>query len=101
MLGWCRFLYNQILAKRIQADKALKDDKEALRAHHYKREKEYKMAFEFLKKADTFALPQAQRNLESAYTDFFNSLKGARKGKADFPQLIMIYKVGWASDEKR
>jgi transposase len=61
----------------------LKDDKESLYAHHYKTEKEYKAEFEFLKEA----LQQARRNLESAYANFFNSLKGARKSGAGFPKF--------------
>jgi putative transposase len=84
-LGCCRFLYNQMLAERIQTYEALKDDKEALHTHHYKTEKEYKAEFDFLKEAD--ALQQARRNLESAYANFFNSFKGARKGEAGFPKF--------------
>jgi putative transposase len=76
-----------MLNERIQTYKALKDDKEALRNHHYKTEKEYKAEFEFLKEADAFALQQARRNLDSAYANFFNSLKGARKGAAGFPKF--------------
>jgi transposase len=51
-LGCCRFLYNHMLAEWIQVYKALKDDKEALRAYRYKTEKDYKALFEFLKKVD-------------------------------------------------
>jgi transposase len=44
-------------------------------------ETEYKALFEFLKEVDAFALQQARRNLESAYANFFNSIKGMCKGR--------------------
>jgi transposase len=66
----------------------LKDNKEALYTHKYKTEKEYKAQFEFLKEADAFALQQARRNLESAYTNFYKSLKGQRRGEnMGFPRF--------------
>jgi putative transposase len=87
-LGCCRFLYNQMLDERIQTYQALKDNKEALYTHKYKTEKEYKAQFEFLKEADAFALQHARRNLESAYTNFYKSLKGQRRGEnMGFPRF--------------
>jgi putative transposase len=73
MLGRCCFLYNH--AEWIHIYEVLKDDTEALRTHHYMTKKDYKALFEFLKEMNAFVLPQAQRNLESAYASFFNSLK--------------------------
>jgi putative transposase len=87
-LGCCRFLYNQMLDERIQTYQALKDNREALFTHKYQTEKEYKARFAFLKEADAYALQQARRNLESAYTNFYDSLKGQRQGASmGFPRF--------------
>ncbi|MDR2536309.1 MAG: transposase [Treponema sp.] len=87
-LGSCRFLYNQMLAERIAIYQTLKDNREALYAHTYKTEKEYKQEYGFLKEADAAALQQARRNLEAAYANFFTSLKGLRKGgTVGFPRF--------------
>jgi putative transposase len=87
-LGSCRFLYNLMLAERIETYKTLKDNREALYTHKYKTEKEYKAEHEFLKEVDAFALQQARRNLEAAYASFCKSLKGLRKGEAvGFPRF--------------
>ncbi|MDR2535396.1 MAG: helix-turn-helix domain-containing protein, partial [Treponema sp.] len=87
-LGCCRFLYNQMLAERIETYQTLKDNREALYTHKYKTEKEYKAEHEFLKEADAFALQQSRRNLEAAYANFYKSLKGVRKGEAvGFPRF--------------
>ncbi|MDR2534716.1 MAG: helix-turn-helix domain-containing protein [Treponema sp.] len=84
-LGSCRFLYNLMLAERIAIYQTLKDNREALYAHTYKTEKDYKQEHGFLKEADAAALQQARRNLEAAYANFFTSLKGVRKGGTVVP----------------
>ncbi|MDR0635979.1 MAG: helix-turn-helix domain-containing protein [Treponema sp.] len=47
-LGSCRFLYNNMLDERIKTYEALKNNREALTAHTYKTEKEYKQEYTFL-----------------------------------------------------
>jgi putative transposase len=87
-LGSCRFIYNQMLGERISTYEQLKNDKEKLYKNKYKSEKEYKTEFDFLKEADSTALQQARLNLIKAYSNFYNSLKGVRKGeKIGFPKF--------------
>ena len=87
-LGSCGFLYNKMLGERIKTYESLKDNRKVLSAYMYKTEKKYKQEYEFLKKTDTFALQQVRRNLESAYTNFYQSLEGLRKGEqVGFPRF--------------
>lgn len=66
--GCVRFIYNQMLADKIE---------------HYKETKEklnntpaqYKKEFEWLKEVDSLALANAQMNLQTAYGNFFRSPK--------------------------
>ncbi|MGD9678146.1 MAG: RNA-guided endonuclease TnpB family protein [Vulcanibacillus sp.] len=87
-LGCTRFIYNQMLGERIQTCEELKDDRRKLYDFKYKTEKDYKQEFDFLKEADAKALQQSRIDLSHAYTNFFNSLKGKRKGeKVGFPKF--------------
>lgn len=87
-LGCCRFLYNQMLAERIEVFNKLKNDRSALYTYKYKTEKDYKEEFEFLKEADAFALQQSRIGLEKAYANFYRTLKTADKSKAfGFPNF--------------
>jgi len=87
-LGCCRFIYNQMLAERIEVYKLLKDNKRKLYEHKYKTEAEYKKEYEFLKEVDSVALQQARNNLENAYSNFFKSIKKVRKGEqVGFPKF--------------
>jgi putative transposase len=87
-LGCSRFLYNQMLNEHIQVYEKLKDDKRKLYDYKYKTEKEYKFEFIWLKEADAIALQQANIDLHNAYSNFFKSLKGERKGtKIGFPKF--------------
>lgn len=90
-LGSCRFLYNQMLSERIkvyEAWKASGDDARVLYEHKYRTEKEYKSEFEWMKEADSSALVQSRMNLSNAYSNFFKSVSGKRKGeKVGFPQF--------------
>lgn len=80
--GCCRFIYNQMLAERINVYEQLKNDKDNLYSYKYKTEKQYKEEFDWLKEVDSIALQQSRRNLETAYKNFFTS-----KGKARFPKF--------------
>lgn len=88
-LGCSRFLYNQMLAERIEVYKQLKDqDRRILYEHKYKTEKEYKKEFDWLSEVDSISLQQSRIDLSSAYQNFFNSLKDKRKGeKVGFPKF--------------
>jgi putative transposase len=86
-LGCSRFIYNQMLAERIEVYEKLKEDKRALYEYKYKTEKQYKEDYEWLKEVDSIALQQARMNLSMAYQNFFKSLSGKRKGKSGFPNF--------------
>jgi putative transposase len=57
-----------------------KNDKEKLRNHKYRTEKQYKSLYPFLKEADSNSLQQARRHLQDAYNKFFRNIKD-RKNK--------------------
>lgn len=89
-LGSCRFLYNQMLAERIQIYenwKASEQDIRILYEYKYKTEKQYKEEFEWLSEIDSISLQQSRIDLSMAYQNFFKSLSGKRKGKSGFPKF--------------
>ncbi|MGL4453576.1 MAG: RNA-guided endonuclease TnpB family protein, partial [Sarcina sp.] len=70
--GCSRFIYNQMLANRIEVYEANKDiltSKEISKLHLTPAK--FKKDFEFLKEVDSLALANAQLNLDSAYKNFF------------------------------
>jgi putative transposase len=86
--GSSRFLFNKMLEERIAVYDSLKDDRRALYDHKYKTEKQYKKEFEWLSEVDAKALQAVTANLITAYSNFFKSLKGTRKGaKVGFPKF--------------
>jgi len=84
-IGCSRFIYNQMLIERREVYERFKDDKDALKKHTYKTEKQYKVAFPFLKEADSIALQASREHLIEAYQNFFNGLKKGRK--VGFPKF--------------
>ncbi len=76
--GCVRFVYNRMLAERIEAYKKYKDDKEQLKKQKPPIPAKYKAQFEWLKEVDLLALANAQLNLQTAYKNFFS-------GQNDFP----------------
>lgn len=80
-LGCTRFIYNKMLEERIEFYNKNKNNKKLLFEHKYKTEKQYKSEFEWLKEVDANALIQSRMNLETAFKNFFSSLKGKQKGK--------------------
>ncbi|SFP66662.1 putative transposase, partial [Halolactibacillus halophilus] len=78
--GCVRFVYNKMLAERIETYAKLKDDKEALRKVKHPTPAKYKTEFEWLKEVDSLALANAQVILEKAYKAFF-------KGHTKFPKF--------------
>jgi putative transposase len=88
-IGSCRFLYNQMLAEKQSIFELYKEDKESLKQHNYKTEKQYKEEFNWLSEVSSRALQQSRMNLETAYKNFFRELK---KGKVAFPQFKSKHK---------
>lgn len=85
--GCCRFLYNSMLAERIEVYERLKDSRRELFEHSYKTEKQYKEEFEFLKEVDSIALQQARKDLSAAYQNFFKRCKDKSAEKKGFPRF--------------
>lgn len=86
-LGCARALYNMMLHERITFYEENKEDKRKVYEHKYKEASAYKKEYEWLKEADSQALAWAKVNLSNAYSNFFKSLKGTRKGqKVGFPK---------------
>ena len=73
--GCCRFVYNKMLEERKEFYQLYKHDKDKLRDHEYKTEKQYKKTYPFLKEADSNSLQQARRHLQTAYKNFFRNIK--------------------------
>ena len=84
-IGCCRFIYNQMLNERREVYERFRDDRDALKKHTYKTEKQYKVEFPFLKEADSIALQASREHLFEAYQNFFNGLRKGRK--VGFPKF--------------
>jgi len=69
--GCARFVYNKMLAERIEIYKTYKDDKELLKQQKLPTPAKYKKEFEWLKEVDSLALANAQMHLNKAYSNFF------------------------------
>jgi len=78
--GCVRFVYNKMLAERMDTFERMKDDKEKLKKIKHPTPAKYKKKFEWLKEVDSLALANAQLNLEKAYKAFF-------KGNTGFPKF--------------
>jgi putative transposase len=88
-IGSCRFLYNKMLAEKQSIFELHKEDRESLKEHNYKTEKQYKVEFEWLSEVSSRALQQSRINLETAYKNFFRELK---KGNFAFPRFKSKHK---------
>ncbi len=71
--GCVRFVYNKMLANRIDTYEQYKDNKEMLKQQKYKLPAEYKAEIPWLKEVDSLALSNAQLNLQTAYKNFFQN----------------------------
>ncbi|MBI9093331.1 MAG: transposase [Sphaerochaeta sp.] len=86
-LGCARAIYNMMLHERITVFEENKDDRQKLYGYTYKEVSAYKKEYEWLKEADSQALAWEKVNLLHAYSNFFTSLKGERKGEdVGFPK---------------
>jgi len=85
-LGCARAIFNMMLHERITFFEENKNDTRSVYEHTYKTEKQYKEELQWLKEADSQALQQARIDLSNAFSNFFKSLQGIRKGqKIGFP----------------
>ena len=84
-IGCSRFIYNLMLNERREVYERFRDDKDALKKHTYKTEKQYKVELPFLKEADSIALQASREHLFEAYQKFFNGLRKGRK--VGFPKF--------------
>jgi len=85
--GCCRFVYNQLLAKKIELYKTEQKSLSKTDCNNYcnqvlKKQEEYK----WLKEVDKFALTNSIYNLDSAYQNFFRRVKQG-SDKAGFPKF--------------
>lgn len=85
--GCCRQIYNNRLFERnefyqniIKNEPDKKKQKELWKKAHFSTEKEMGEKFPYLKEVSSQALQQARRDSETAYKNFFESLKGKRAG---------------------
>ena len=94
-LGCSRFFYNYLLNERIEFYKneiePVKDN-EKLKKEKYKEfkptsKKQFKEIFDFAKECSDDCLNSTERNLQSAFNNFFKSLNKSRKGKQGFPKF--------------
>jgi putative transposase len=101
-IGATRFMYNQMLAERIvvynqfrinefDSNEEIDFKKSELKSHTYKSEKNYKEQEElnWLKDVSSRALQQSRIDLESAYKNFYRSIKN---GKPAFPKFKSKHK---------
>ena len=94
-LGTSRFFYNHLLNERIEFYKneiePIKND-EKLKKEKYKSfkptsKKQFKEKFEWARECSDDCLNSTERNLQSAFNNFFKSLNKSRKGKMGFPKF--------------
>ena len=94
-LGLSRFFYNYLLNEKIEFYKSeiepIKENAE-LKTEKYKSfkptsRKQFKEKYEFAKECSDNCLYTSERNLKSAFDNFFKSLSKSRKGKMGFPKF--------------
>ena len=85
-LGCSRAIYNMMPHERITVFEEYKDDRQKLYDYKYKEISVYRKEFEWLKEADSQALACSKVNLVNAFSNFYKSVRGERKGKVGFPK---------------
>jgi putative transposase len=83
--GCCRFVFNQILAKKIEFYKEEKKSLSKTECNNYCN-RELKKGYPWLKEVDKFALTNSIYDLDSAYQNFFRRVKQG-SDKAGFPKF--------------
>lgn len=86
--GCCRKMYNEMLNERKQVYEQLKDNREKLYHYKYRTPAQIKQEFPYMNEVDSQAFNWVQMNLKVAYTNFFKSVSGVRKGDdVGFPKF--------------
>ena len=83
--GSCRFVYNQLLAKKINLYKTEQKSISKTDCNNYCN-RELKKEYTWLKEVDKFALTNSIYDLDSAYQNFFRRVKQG-KDKVGFPKF--------------
>lgn len=83
--GCCRFVYNQLLAKRIELYKTEQKNLSKTDCNNYCN-RELKKEYPWLKEVDKFALTNSIYNLDKAYQNFFREIKKGNKEQG-FPKF--------------
>lgn len=83
--GSCRFVYNQLLAKRIELYKSENKSMNKTECNNYCN-RELKKQYPWLKEVDKFALTNSIYDLDTAYQNFFRRVKQS-SDKAGFPKF--------------
>ena len=101
-IGCSRKVHNEMLAERKTFYEQNKDNKEVLKNHKYKTEKELKQEYDYLKEVDSIALQQSRIDVTTAYTNFFEHGMGYpkfhKKGHKDGYRTISVngnIKIDW------
>lgn len=85
-----RFIYNKLLDIKTSYYLANKDNKEKLKQFKLPSEKELKKEFEFLTEADSISLQQANRDLFTAFQNYFRKLKEGKITKLTPEKLAKL-----------
>lgn len=86
--GCCRKMYNEMLNERKQIYEELKDNRDKLYHYKYQTPAQIKQKFQYMNEVDSQAFNWVQLNLKTAYTNFFKSIAGVRKGgMLNFPKF--------------
>ena len=83
--GCCRFVYNRLLAKKIESYKTEQKNLSKTECNNYCN-RELKKEFVWLKKVDKFALTNSIYNLDKAYQNFFRRVKQG-ENELGFPKF--------------
>lgn len=83
--GSCRFVYNQLLAKKIELYKNENKSMNKTECNNYCN-RELKKEYPWLKEVDKFALTNAIYDLDNAYNNFFRRIEQS-KNKSGFPRF--------------
>lgn len=95
--GCCRKLYNEHLQEKnefyienilpVKGKITEKEKKEIYKTFKPKTEKEWKVVYTYLTEVSSTSLQQARMDCDNAFTNFFKSNNGIRKGKSGFPKF--------------
>lgn len=71
----CRFLYNKMIEERRAVYEKLKNNRRELYEYNYKKDRDWKEEYPFLREVSSQALLQVRWNVSNAYQMFYNSFK--------------------------